>query len=188
MTAGRALKTGLKILAVCLVFASSFTVGAALSGLNQIGQQVPPAQATSSQSEAAGKPKAPQMPENLMRSFLLFSVCAGVVLSYLILRSSWHGWPLVGAICVSMYGISTVATQIESVFFLSSKLPRGMIRALFLQGVIATALFAPVAVLLLGKWRAISGAPAVPAPARMPASSIAWKLALIVAAFVFLYM
>jgi hypothetical protein len=71
------------------------------------------------------------MPENLLRTFLIFSVCAGVALSYLILRSSWHGWPLVGAVCLGMYGVSTVATQIDSIFFLSNKLPRGMIRAIF---------------------------------------------------------
>jgi hypothetical protein len=87
-----------------------------------------------------------------------------------------------------MYGISTVATQVESVFFLSNKLPHGMIRALFLQGAIAATLFAPLAVLLLGKWRAASPAPVSPPLARMSASSAAWKLAFIVVAFVFLYM
>ena len=189
MTAGKGLMTGLKVLAVCLVFALCFTVGGALSGLNKIGQQAPPEQqAIPSEPQAAGGPQAPQMPENLLLTFLIFSICAGVALSYLILRSSWQGWPLVGAICVGMYGISTVGPQIDSVFFLSNELPRGMIRALFLQGAIATALFAPLGVLLLGKWRAVSRAPAPPAPARMRATSATWRLALIVVAFVFLYM
>ena len=189
MTAGKGLMTGLRILAVCLVFALCFTVGTALSGLNKIGQPAPPAQqAIPSEPQGAGGPEAPQMPENLLLTFLIFSVCAGVALSYLILRSSWQGWPLVGAICVGMYGISTVGPQIDSVFFLSNKLPRGMIQALFLEGAIATALFAPLAVLLLGRWRAVSWAPASPAPARMSATSATWRLALIVVAFVFLYM
>jgi hypothetical protein len=87
-----------------------------------------------------------------------------------------------------MYGVSTVAAQIESVFFLSNKLPPGMIRAIFLQGAIAAALFAPLAVLLLGKWRTASGVPTFPAPARMRAASAVRRLALIVVAFVFLYM
>lgn len=94
---------------------------------------------------------------------------------------------MVGAICVGMYGISTVGPQLESVFFLSNKLPRGLIRALFLQGAIATALFAPLAVLLLGKWR-VSGALAFPRRARMGGPSAASRLALIVIAFVVLYM
>lgn len=189
MTAGKVLITGLKILAVCLVFASCFVAGGILSGLHKIGQQdVPAQQAISSLSEAPPKPQPQRMPENFLRTFLIFSVCSGIVLSYLILRSSWHGWPLVGAICLGMYGISTVAPQMESVFFLANKLPRGMIRAVFLQGGIATALFAPLAVLLLGKWRAVSSASPFPTPARMRAFSAAWRLALIVAAFEFLYM
>jgi len=63
-----------------------------------------------------------------------------------------------------------------------------MIRAIFLQGAIATGLFAPLAVLFLGKWRAVSGAPAFPAFPRMSVASAAWRLVLIVAGFVFLYM
>ena len=189
MTSGKVLKIGLKIVTVCLLFASCFAVGGALSGLSKIGQQAPPAQqAIPPQPETDGKPQVPQMPQNLLRTFLIFSVCAGVALSYLILRSSWHGWPLIGAVSLGMYGVSTVATQIDSVFFLSNKLPRGMIRAIFLQGAIATALFVPVAVLLLGKWRAVPRALEVPAPARIRASSAAWRLALIVLAFAFLYM
>jgi hypothetical protein len=112
----------------------------------------------------------------------------GVVLAYLILRSSWHGWPLVGAIFVGMYGISTVATQVETLFFLSDKLPHGMIRAIFLQGAITAALFAPLAVLLLGKWCTSSPARATSPPGRWHASSVATRLAIIVLAFVFLYM
>ncbi|HEV2699760.1 MAG TPA: hypothetical protein VGU90_17335, partial [Terriglobales bacterium] len=198
MTVGKVLVTGLKILAVCLVFASCFIVGGMLSGLNKIGQQaspsktveqVPPAQqAISSTPEARTTAQPPQMPENFLRTFLTFSVCVGLVLSYLILRSTCHGWSLVAAISVGIYGVSTVVAQIESVFFLSNKLPRGMIPAIFLQGGIATALFAPLAVLLLGKWRAASQTPASPALARMRAPSAAWRLALIVVAFVFLYM
>jgi len=188
-TIGKVLRTGLKIVAVCLVFASCFVVAGALSGMNKIGQQVPPAQgAVSSLPEASAKPQPPQMRANLLGTFLTFSVCAGAVLSYLILRSSWYGWPLVGTIYVGMYGVSTVGTQIDSIFFLLNKLPRGMIPALFLEGAIATALFAPLAVLLLGKWRADSRVPTVPALARMKASSVARRVAFLVVAFVFLYM
>jgi hypothetical protein len=89
---------------------------------------------------------------------------------------------------IGMYGISTVTSQIESIFFLPNKLPQGMIRAVFIQGAIGTALFAPLAVLVLGKWRAAKIAVGLPAPAQMRTTSVAWKLALLVVAFVFLYM
>src|SRR5260370_1453104 len=107
--------------------------------------------------------------------------------SFLILRARWHGWMLVGAIFVSMYGISTVASQLDSVALLSNKLPQGMIRAIFVQGAIAAALFAPLAVLALGKWRAASlRAPMSPA-APLKLASILLRVAILVAAFVFLY-
>jgi hypothetical protein len=198
MTVGRVLGTGIRAAAVCLAFALSFAIGVALSGLSEIGQQppaartvqqVPPAQqAVSSLPEPAPKPQAPQMPENFLLPFSTFSLSVGIVLSYLILRSSWHGWRLVGAIFIGIYGISTVAAQIDSLFFLSDKVPRGLIGAIFLQGAIAAVLIAPLAVLLLGKWRTTSRARASPMPARLRAPSAAWRLALIVIAFVFLYM
>jgi hypothetical protein len=195
---GKVVVTAIKIFAVCLVFAVCFVAGGALSGLSKATQQATPStptpQAPSRQQVASAPPEAPanqtplQRPDNLLYPFLIFSVSVGVVLAYLILRSSWHGWPLVGAIFVGMYGISTVATQVETLFFLSDKLPHGMIRAIFLQGAITAALFAPLAVLLLGKWRTSSPARATSPPGRWHASSVATRLAIIVLAFVFLYM
>src|SRR5216683_5077720 len=154
-----------------------------LCGLDKIGQQT-----VASQPAPPANQQVPQMPENFLRSFLVFTLCVGGTLSYVILRSRWHGWMLAGAIFVAMYGISTVAIQVESVAFLSNKLPQGMIRALFVQGAIVGALFAPLAVLVLGKWRAASlRAPMPPAgPPRL--ASILLRLGLLVAAFVFLYM
>jgi hypothetical protein len=175
--------TSLRILAVCLLFAVCFAVASALSGLDKIGQQT-----VASQPNLPANPQAPQMPENLFSSFLIFTLCAAGTLSYVILRSRWHGWTLVGAIFVSMYGISTVVSQVDSIAFLSDKLPQGMIRAIFIQGAIAAALFAPLAVLALGKWRAASLRPPI-SPAVLPKlTSILIRLAFLVAAFVFLYM
>ncbi|HXJ05194.1 MAG TPA: hypothetical protein VNH65_08855 [Candidatus Acidoferrum sp.] len=177
------LLTGLRILAVCLLFAVCFIVGGVLSGIDKVAQQ-----SIASQPDPLANEQAPPRSDNLLRSFLIFTLCAGGVLSYLMLRSQWHGWMLVAAIFVSMYGISTVASQLDSVAFLSKKLPHGMIRAIFVQGAIASALFAPLAVLALGKWRVASirppNAPAVPPKL----ASILLRLAILVAAFVFLYM
>src|SRR5277367_6677441 len=116
---GKVVLTATKILAVCLVFAVCFVVGGALSGLSNAAQQATPSTTTlqtpSRPAVAASPPEAPanqapsQRPDNVLYPFLIFSVSAGVVLAYLILRSSWHGWTLVGAIFVGMYGVSTVA-------------------------------------------------------------------------------
>src|SRR5258708_6283410 len=177
------LLTGLRILAVCLLFAVCFAVGVAFSVPEKAAQtSLRPRPATPASQQL------PPTPENLLRSFLIFTLCAGGTLSYVILRSRWHGWILVGAVFVSMYGISTVASQLDSVAFLSDKLPQGMIRALFVQGAIAAALFAPLAVLALGKWRAASIRPPISPAVPPKLAAILLRLAILVAAFVFLYM
>jgi len=164
----------LRTLAVCLVFIVCMSVGMALSGLSRLASQG----------------LAPQQPatSDVFAPLVFFALCVGVVASYLILRSRWHGWVLAGAMFVGMYGISTVTSQIESIFFLSNKLPHGMIRAIFIQGAIGIALFAPLAVLVLGKWRDAEPAAVLATPEHLRASAIAWKLSLLVVAFVFLYM
>jgi hypothetical protein len=177
------LLTGLRILAACLLFAVCSAVGSALSGLDKIGQQT-----VASQPIPPANQRVPQMAEGFLRSFLIFTLCVGGTLSYLIIRSRWHGWMLVGAVFVSMYGISTVASQLDSVALLSNKLPQGMIRAIFLQGAIAAAMFAPLAVLALGKWRTASVRAPMSPTAPLKLASILLRLAILVAAFVFLYM
>ena len=77
------LVNGLRILAVCLLFAVCFAVGGALSGLDKIGQQ-----SVASQRPPTNQ-QVPQMPENFLRSFLILTLCAGGILSYLILRARW---------------------------------------------------------------------------------------------------
>lgn len=173
MSARKVLGLGFRILAVCLLFAVCFMIGGTLSGVAKIAQEAAPVQGT---------------PAQLLLPFAAFCLCVGIVVSYLILRSSWHGFALVMAVFFAMYGISTVAAQADSVFFLSAKLPHGMLRALFLQGAIADAFLAALAVLILGKWRTSSPPATNVAPARLPASSLTWRIALLGVAFVFLYM
>jgi len=161
-----------RVVGVCLVFAASFIAGGVLSGLNRIAQEIPQA----------------QTPENLLPAFAAMSVFVGVTVSYLILRSRWYGWRLAVTVGASVYGISTVVTQIESAWFLSNAWPRGMIQALFLQGAIAAAIFAPLSVLLLRKWGSPSRTPPLSESARNHAFPDPWTIVFLVVAFVFLYM
>src|SRR5713226_1280519 len=69
------LLTGLRILVVCLLFAVCFTVGGALSGLDKIVQQT-----VASQPAPPAKQQVPQVSENLLRSFLVFTFSKGAVL------------------------------------------------------------------------------------------------------------
>ena len=133
------MKTWLRIVAVCFVFGVCLAIGDALAGVAKLAPKQAPAQAA---------------PPDLLLPLAVFCLSVGSVVSYLVLRSSWRGLRLVGALFAATYGISTVSTQVESLFFLSAKMPPGLIRALFVQGAIAMALFAPLAVLILGKWSA----------------------------------
>lgn len=171
--AGTAVKTGLKIVAVCLVFGVCIGIGGALAGVAKLVPIQATAQASSSDA---------------LLPFAVFCLSAGGVVSFLILRSSWCGLKLAGVLFVATYGISTIATQVESLFFLSSKVPPGLIRALFVQGTIAMALFAPLAVLILGKWRRPLAAVGKLAEPRVVATTMTLRIALLVVAFVFLYL
>jgi hypothetical protein len=182
---------GLRTLTVCLLFVVCLAVGAFLSGLTR-APQASSSQASSQTSVQAAPASAslqtPPAQPDVFFPLLILSLCVGIVESYLILRSSWHGWTLAGAIFVSAYGISTVTNQLDSIFFLSSKLPPGTLRAIFVQGAISSALFAPLAVLVMGKWRAVIRPAVSNAPTRRSAASAARRVAFLVAAFVFLYM
>jgi hypothetical protein len=77
------------------------------------------------------------------------------------------------------FGVSTVMPQIESAYFIT-RLPPGMLPRLFLAGLIIAAIFAPLAVLILGKAKRSTNEPS---PLKI---SIA-KLLLIVVAYLILY-
>ena len=158
---------------MCVVFGVSFGIAGMLSGVERLAPKEASAQAT---------------PADFLLPFAVFCVSVGSAVSYLVLRLRWRGVKLAGVLFVATVGISTVATQVETLFFLSAKMPPGMIRALFVQGGMAMAVFSPLAVFILGKWRPRTtpegGAEALPATV----AGITWRIALLVAAFVFLYM
>ena len=172
MEASTTIKTGLRILAACFVFAVCLGIGGALAGVAEL---VP------KEAQAQGTP-------GFFLAFATFCLTVGSVLSYFVLRSSWGGLRLVTVLFAATYGISTIATQVESVFFLSAMMPSGMIAALFLQGAIAMALFAPLAVLILGKWRRTNLPAGNLNVQPMMAAAITWRIAFLVVAFIFLYM
>src|SRR5438105_4241150 len=118
----------------------------------------------------------------------LVVVCAleTIVVSYLILRSRWAGWRLMLAIFVVFYGVSTFMGQIESAVFLT-QLPAGMVPRLFLMGLLITAPFSVLAVIILGKRNAELTDHQPNFRLIMPASEWGWKLAVIAVAYVILY-
>ena len=121
-------------------------------------------------------------------ALLLLTVCSlqASVLSYLILRSRWTGWRLVATMFVVFYGVATFMPQIESAVF-PTRLPPGMLPRLFLMGALIAAPFSLLAVLILGKSKPAPSDPQSNSRLIMPAGEWAWKLVVIVLAYLILY-
>jgi hypothetical protein len=127
----------------------------------------------------ASEQPAPAEAGATLLALFLVSLINAALWSYLILRSRWTSWRLILTVFLVFFGVSTVMPQIESAYFIT-RLPPGMLPRLFLAGLIIAAIFAPLAVLILGKAKRSTNEPS---PLKI---SIA-KLLLIVVAYLILY-
>lgn len=112
-------------------------------------------------------------------ALLLVSLINAAVWTYVIRGSSWTGWKLIVTVFLLFYGVSTVMPQIETAYFIS-RLPPGMLPRLFVAGLIMAAVFAPLAVLILGKAKSSINQSS-------PLKLTIGKVALIVVAYVVIY-
>ncbi len=120
---------------------------------------------------------------------LLVSFINALVLSYLALRSRWHGWKLVGALFVTQYGIETFMSQVETVVFNQTlQLTVEQVVTVFVSGLLRALIFAPLAVWILGKMRPAKSAD-VPSTHRLAFSSLEWvkRLSLLAGLYVVVY-
>lgn len=136
-----------KIVAVWLVLTACYIVGTFVAGLNRRVN-------TATRTVAAAQAGV-QDPTQILLTLLLVCLLITLVVSYIILRSHSHGWKLAGAAFLAMYGVMTVVSQIETVIYMRQRMPPGMIPKVFLMGAVVAALFAPLAVLILGKMRVL---------------------------------
>lgn len=163
-----------RVTLLSLVMGLCFVAGLAVSGLGKIA---PPTSA----------PAPAETPAHLAWALLVFMFATGLSTWFVLSLSRAQGWKLTGPLFLALYGIMTVASQIDSIFFLQTKLPPGMIGAILLQGAISAALFAPAAVWIVRKRRAVE---IDASNQRRNAVMTFWsmKTLFLVAAFVFLYM
>jgi hypothetical protein len=111
-----------------------------------------------------------------------------IALAYPIVRSRWHGWLLTLAVFAVYFGTATFMGQIESLVYLGDRMPTGMQSGLFFMGLFTAAVFSPIVVLTLGRWRPEAAAGGEPNPRlRMSRGSWAWKLAVGAAVMLALY-
>lgn len=121
-----------------------------------------------------------------LAALLPVSLINTTVLAFIILRSRWAGWKLIATIFFLLFGVTTVMSQIETAFFIT-RLPPGMLPRLFLSGAIIAALFAPLAVLVLGKGRSKVEQDIQRTRLHMPPGVWIAKLSVIVIAYLFIY-
>ncbi len=86
-------------------------------------------------------------------ALLVVSCLNTAILSYVIIRSRWAGWKLIGAIFLVFFGTSTFMSQIETAYFVT-RLPPGMLPRLFLAGGITAAIFSATCSAGVGKKKA----------------------------------
>jgi hypothetical protein len=165
----------IRVLALTILLGIFFVLGAQLAGVEQASRPL----------AATQTPTAP--PAGFLAPFLFFCFCVSTVMAYLIMRSTWSGLPLMGLLGFVMYSVMTVATQVESLFFLQSKMPLALIERLFVHGAITTALFVPCAVILMGRLRSPGQVPTTTFAA-VPAPVWAGRVAFTIVLFIFLYM
>lgn len=124
---------------------------------------------------------------SLTAGLLIVTLADVIVIVCLILTSRWHGWRLALTLALAYYGVVTFLMQIETWYFLSAiTVPPPVLPRLFLMGVPTALAFIPVAVWILGKGTAETDASPNLA-LRMPIQQWAWKLAVLVVAYITLY-
>ena len=131
-------------------------------------------------STAAG-PTTPADANAALIGLLAGSLINAAVWTYVIQRSNWTGWKLILTVGVVFFGVNTLMPQIETAYFVT-RLPPGMLPRLFLAGLIIAIVFAPLAVLILGKARAQANR-----NSQALASALPLRLILIVVAYLVIY-
>lgn len=141
-------------------------------------------------STAAG-PSTPAEASAALAALFAVSLINAAVWTYVILRSRWTGWKLIVTVLLVFFGVGTLMPQIETAYFIT-RLPPGILPRLFLAGVIMAVVFAPLAVLILGKAKSDGNGRADDSRLKTPVGE--WhigewmlKLALIVLTYLFLY-
>lgn len=120
-------------------------------------------------------------------AWLAISLLYAIVLAYPVVRSRWSGWRLATAVFIAFYGITAVLIWIEVAVFMPHVVPAEMIAWVLVVDAVAAAVIAPSAVVLFGKLQSGETEEVESRRLVMPKRQWAWKLAVIAATYVCLY-
>jgi hypothetical protein len=135
MSAGKVIGIGFKTLLVTIVVGISFVIGAMVSG---IGRGVP-----------APTGAAVTSPAMTLLLYFIASLVQAMVATYIVLQADWSGWKVAGGLFLLSLN-PTVQSAIEAAAYLQGHLPPHFVPHLLIMGLVSSALFAPLAVWILG--------------------------------------
>ncbi len=153
--------TILRVLALVVLYTVLIAAASGLTTPPQVAKMLTPEQAAASAS---------LLP--------LVSLMMVAMLSYLALRSRWHGWKLAGALFLVYYILYSFLGWVEVLAFpaVGNRMPPGMLGSLLTTGLIVGVPFCLLAVWILGKTRRDPAAEQLAPRFHMPAGEWAWKL------------
>ncbi len=130
----------------------------------------------------------PEQMSQAMAAIPIVSLIMTAMLSYLALRSRWHGWKLAAALFLIPYTLYTFLGQIEILAFpaVSSQMPDGLVQGSLIGGLLLTIPFSLLAVWILRK----TGAEPRTLPSeqlKMPVFTWVWKVAVGALMYVIVY-
>jgi hypothetical protein len=139
-------------------------------------------------ADAGTAPEVPTPAEQSRMALILLFVAAmeSLVVAYPILRSRWGGWKLIATVFALYFGVKTFMPQAEALFFL--QIGGGVQMAVSVMGLVVAALFAPLAVLVLGRgWALGDGDTAANTRWEMTAGQWIGRMLVAAVAYVVLY-
>lgn len=161
-----------RVLVLAVIYTILMTAGISLTTPREVASMLTPEQAAVSAS---------MLP--------LVSLIMVLMLSYLALRSRWHGWKLAGALFIIYFILQAFLGWIEVFAFppVANQMPPGMQTSMLTSGLITGIPFSLLSVWILGKTRADPKDGQLPQRPAMPAGELVWKLIAAAVLYVVVY-
>ncbi len=145
MTLWNSLLLGLKVVALTIILTVSFIIGAMVSGM---GRQAP----TPGGGAAAAASTTQPDPATVMLMLLLASLVQAVVVAYLVMEARWDGWKIAASLFLVFLN-TFLQARIETAVYLRRQVPSNLGSQMLVTGLVIGLLFAPLAVLIMGRFR-----------------------------------